>query len=213
MFQQMTPSAAEFLKKAGDDPTKRMPSGGFNPRSLVDVFKHTNPSLYVETLKDLLFGQNKLQLGTIYYHLSQLPVAPVADTWTTWVRSLPTPTSLLSALSINDPMDLASWPVIASYDQSRGHVDSKLDLLRRIIARGTKIGIGPLDSIFDYAKLQKMLGRPTEAANALRQFMCLRETCSEEEIARKYAANYVWSQKAYVSTMGHERYEEARKLS
>jgi hypothetical protein len=42
--------------------------------------------------------------------------------------------------------------------------------------------------------------------------MCLRETCSEEEIARKYATNYVWSRKAYVSTMGHERHEEARKL-
>jgi hypothetical protein len=101
------------------------------------------------------FGQNELQLGTIYYHLSRLPVAPVADTWTAWVRSLPTPTSLLSPLSINDPMDLASWPVIAAHDQSRGHVDSKLDLLRRIIARGTKNGICPLDSIFDYAKLQK----------------------------------------------------------
>lgn len=151
MSQQMTPSAAAFLQQAYDDPTGQISASGFSPRSLVNVFKHTSPPLYLQMLKESLyfatvfyFGQNKVRLGMPYYRLSQLPLV---DTWASWMECLPTPTSVLSAIGVKNPtadMDLASWPDISARDHSKGQVNSKLDLLRYMIAGATEVDLNRL---------------------------------------------------------------------
>jgi hypothetical protein len=91
LIDQMTPLAADFMRRLHEMDGAESQGPDFRPQSLVDVFKYQKPPSYVDLLLEILqigtninIAQNE-RIGLVYLRLSQIPKS---ETWMTQARRL-----------------------------------------------------------------------------------------------------------------------------